>query len=306
MPAFGYVRKSVFHGEEATADLNMQRDAIADLAAQFKVTIDPTNVLQELDISGRKGRDQRPKWNELLNAIESGDATHVFAYSLSRFTRSLKDLAMFREMCTKHGVVFATTKEKIDTSTAMGSAMFSMIGVINELESDLASERQKDKVKADRTAGTYRGGGRQYGEVREIVVNRETGETRTVGADDDPLAVVEAYRSTRSFFRAARLLSDAGVATRNGKAKGWSPSAVRAVVARLEPDLIIEIRIEDRPIQGGRAATRASRFGRILRCSVCDAHLTPSVDPRTGATRYFCHAYIAAGHGRKTVMESAI
>lgn len=306
MPAFGYVRKSVFHGDQATADLNMQRDAIAALAARFNVQLEPANVLEELDISGRKGRDQRPRWNEILTAIESGDATHVFAYSLSRFTRSLKDLAAFKDLCTERGVTFATMKENVDTSTAMGSAMLSMIGVINELESELASERQKDKVKADRAAGKYRGGGRKYGEIRDVIINRETGETRMVGADDDPQAVIAAYRETRSFFRAAERLNAAGLPTRNAKSKGWSPSAVRSIVGHHAPDLIRETRIEDRPIRGGRTIKRAARFARVLRCSVCDAYLTPSVDTRTGATRYYCHAYTAKGHARKTVMESAI
>ena len=130
--------------------------------------------------------------------------------------------------------------------------------------------------------------------------------TRTVGEGDDVAAVIGAYRETRSFFRAAERLNAARVPTRNAKSKGWSPSAVRSVVGHHEPDLIRETRIEDRPIRGGRATKRAARFARVLRCSVCDAHLTPSVDTRTGATRYYCHAYTAKGHARKTVMESAI
>ncbi len=259
-------------------------------------------IVEDLDISGAKV-EERTVYMRMKRAIEYGDATAGNAYDLSRLHRNTKEALSFFELADTHNVPVRMVEGNIDTSGPTGEFVLTVLAAMHQW----TSKATKLKIKASFGAKRAKGespGGRCYGEVRTIKM--QDGTTRTVGADDDPQAVVEAYRSTRSFFRAARILSDANVPTRNGKAKGWSPSAVRAVVARLEPDLIIETRVEDRPIQGGRATKRASRFGRVLRCSVCDAHLTPSVDPRTGATRYFCHAYIAAGHGRKTVMESAI
>jgi DNA invertase Pin-like site-specific DNA recombinase len=300
MPAFGYVRKSVMT-DEKTLSPQVQEERVRALAAS-KGDHDIIILNQDLDVSGSKV-EEREDYMRLVAAIESGEATAVYAFDLSRLHRNTQEALRFFALAEEHHVPVTLVEGNIDTRGPTGTLVLTVLAAMNAWTSQITSVKIKATMAMKRANGEPLGG-RRYGEVRTIEL--KDGTTRTVGADDNPQAVVEAYRSTRSFFRAARILSDAKVPTRNGRAKGWSPSAVRAVVARLEPDLIIETRVEDRPVQGGRVTTRPSRFGRVLRCSVCDAHLTPSVDPRTGATRYFCHAYIAAGHGRKTVMETAI
>jgi len=288
MPAFGYVRKSVMADDDKTLSPIVQEERIRALAASRGDT--DLVVLSDLGISGAKV-EERPDYMRLVAAIESGEASAVYAYDLSRLHRNTAEALRFFGLADKHGVPVRLVAESIDTSGPTGELMLTVLAAMNAWTSKVTSAKIKATFAKKRANGETLGG-RPYG-------------TRD---GEDAAAVVDAYRAERSFFRAARALSDAGVPTRNAKsiAKGWSPSAVRAIVTRLAPDLIIETRVEDRPIQGGRATNRPSRFGRVLRCSVCDATLTPSVDSRTGATRYFCHAYIAAGHGRKTVMETAI
>lgn len=286
MPAFGYVRKSVMADDDKTLSPQVQEERIRALAASRGD--DDLVVLSDLGISGAKV-EERPDYMRLVAAIESGEATAVYAYDLSRLHRNTREALRFFEVARERGVPVRLVADSVDTSTESGRLMLTILAAMNAWVSEVTSSKIKATMAMKRARGDVLGG-RPYG-------------TRD---GEDAQAVVEAFRDERSPFRAARRLNAAKVPTRNGKSRGWSPSAVRAIVQRLEPDLLIETRVEDRPVRGGRATKRASRFGRVLRCSVCGSLLTPSYDPRADATRYYCHAYANIPHGRKAVMESAI
>lgn len=300
MTAFGYVRKSVMADDSTTLSPEVQRDRIASLAKAHGD--DDLVILEDLDVSGAKV-EERADYMRLVRAIEEGDATAVYAYDLSRLHRNTKEALRFFEIADTHHVPVRLVAESIDTSGPTGTLMLTILSAMNAWTSQVTSAKIKATMSAKRAKGEPLGG-RPYGDVRTITLADKS--TRTIGLGEDTDAVVEAYRSTRSFFRATKALDAAGVPTRNAKSRGWSPSAVRAVVGRLAPDLIVETRVEDRPIRGSRSTARVARFGRILRCSVCGSLLTPSYDPRPGSWRYYCHGSHRPGHGRKWVTESAI
>ncbi|MDM5187556.1 recombinase family protein [Bacillus sp. DX4.1] len=64
------------------------------------------------------------------------------------------------------GVELVSIKEQIDTSTAMGRAMFGMIGVMAELERDMIRERTVAGLEAARARG--RKGGRKPADQSKI------------------------------------------------------------------------------------------------------------------------------------------
>ena len=242
----------------------------------------------------------------LIEAITNGDATAVFAYDMSRLHRNAGESDRFWKLVAEKEVKVYLTDMIVDPSPATGRMIIGMIAQMNAWLSEVTSEKIRATMAMKRADGDKLGG-RLYGEVRTItsIVNGVE-VTRTVGIGEDPLAVVEAYRSTRSFLRATKVLDAAKVPTRNGASRGWSPSAVKAIVGRLAPDLIVETRVEDRPIRGSRATAQVARFGRVLRCSVDGALLTPSYDGKSDTWRYYCHGSHRVGHGRKGVTESSI
>lgn len=286
MTAFGYVRKSVMADDDKTLSPTVQEERIRALAASRGD--DDLVVLGDLGISGAKV-EERPDYMRLVAAIDSGEATAVYAYDLSRLHRNTAEALRFFKLAEDRGVPVRLVAESIDTSGPTGELMLTILAAMNAWTSRVTSEKIKASL-ARKRAGGERLGGRPYG-------SRD---------GEDAGAVVEAYRSERSLFRAARRLNDAKVPTRNERSRGWSPSAVRAVVSRLEPDLLVETRVADRPVRGGRQTKHTARFGRVLRCSVCASLLTPSYDPRQDAWRYYCHAYTGVPHGRKAVTENAI
>lgn len=284
MTAYGYIRKSVVHDPTRMLSLEMQEGAIRALAARHDDG--DVTILSDLDVSGKKDRSRRPGWDELLTAVEQGNATSVYAYSLSRFARSVAQLAEFFDLCERKRVPIRVDRDQIDTSTATGKLVSNVLASLAQFESDVASERVKDAFAAKRARDTsWSGpGNRPYGSE----------------ADEDTSVVVAAFREAGSFDGAARALNAAGTPTR--KVGGvWHGSTVRDIVQRVAPD---EIAPGTR--QGAKAGKRDFRLAFLLRCPTCGRHLTASLDKRRDEVRYYCHRAGVTPHPRAWVSESKI
>lgn len=284
MTAYGYIRKSVVHDPSRMLSPEMQEKAIRDLAARHGDS--EVVILSDLDKSGKLGRAKRPDWNRLLEAVEQGEATSVYAYSLSRFARSVAQLAEFFDLCERKRVPIRVDRDQIDTSTATGKLVSNVLASLAQFESDVASERVKDAFAAKRARDTsWSGpGNRPYGSE----------------ADEDTSVVVAAFREAGSFDGAARALNAAGTPTR--KVGGvWHGSTVRDIVQRVAPD-----EIAPGTSRGAKAGRRDFRLAHLLRCPTCGRHLTASLDKRRDEVRYYCHRAGVTPHPRAWVSESKI
>lgn len=97
----------------------------------------------------------RPKLKEMLEFVRSGDT--VFIHDFSRLARSTKDLLEIVEQLNEKGVHLVSNKENIDTSTASGKLMLTMIGAIAEFERQNLLERQREGIAIAKRDGKYRG-----------------------------------------------------------------------------------------------------------------------------------------------------
>ena len=85
----------------------------------------------------------RPKLQEMLEFVRAGD--EVYIHDFSRLARSTKDLLEIIETLNKKGVALKSNKENLDTSTATGKLMVTVIGAINEFERQNLLERQRER-----------------------------------------------------------------------------------------------------------------------------------------------------------------
>jgi DNA invertase Pin-like site-specific DNA recombinase len=103
------------------------------------------------------GKDtNRPKLQELLEFVREGDT--VYIHDFSRLARSTKDLLEILEGLSCKGVNLISNKENIDTSTATGKLMVTMIAAINEFERQNLLERQKEGIEIAKREGRFKGG----------------------------------------------------------------------------------------------------------------------------------------------------
>ena len=102
-------------------------------------------------ISGSKGRDQRPGFDNLIKGAVKKDFDTILVWSVDRLGRSLQDLVSFLNEIHSVNCDLYIHQSGIDTSTPSGKMMFQMCGVFAEFERGMISERVKagqDRAKS--------------------------------------------------------------------------------------------------------------------------------------------------------------
>lgn len=279
MPPVAYIRKSRVTSDR-TVSWQVQEAAVRELA-KANGDAEPT-ILSDWSKSGRKGADGRPGYRRLLEMIESGEATAIYSYSLSRLSRSLSEFTRLVELATARGIPVRLHVERhLDISTATGRLIVNILGAVAQMEAEIAQERSRESIEARRVRGDVVGGIR-YG--------------RKPGEDLD--AVVDAFRETGGYRATAALLTARGVPTRSGGS--WMAPTVRNILLRVAPELV-----PARSARGAKAAT-PYRFARLLRCPF-DGRLLTAQTASEGTPRYGCtHAYSVKGHGPRYIAESKL
>lgn len=97
----------------------------------------------------------RPKLKEMLEFAREGDCIYVMDFS--RLARSVKDLLNVVDFLNSKGVFLKSLKENIDSSTANGKLMLTVIGAINEFERENLLERQREGIAIAKKNGVYKG-----------------------------------------------------------------------------------------------------------------------------------------------------
>jgi len=97
----------------------------------------------------------RPQLNAMLDYAREGDI--IFIHDFSRLARSTKDLLNLIEQLQVKNITLVSCKENIDTGTATGKLMLTMIGAINEFERANLLERQREGIAIAKAQGKFKG-----------------------------------------------------------------------------------------------------------------------------------------------------
>ena len=113
-------------------------------------------------ITGTKAN--RPELNKLKEKVREEDI--VVIESLSRLGRSTKNLLELVEYFKGKKVKLISTKENIDTESATGQLLLTVLSAISQFERDLTVERTKEGLLAARARG--RKGGRPKSDEKAL------------------------------------------------------------------------------------------------------------------------------------------
>ena len=126
---------------------------------------------KEYTDKGYSGKNtDRPRFQELMRDIESGQIRRVVVYKLDRISRSILDFANMMELFQKYNVEFISSTEKFDTSTPMGRAMLNICIVFAQLERETIQKRVQDAWYARCQRGFKMGGRAPYGFRTEPII----------------------------------------------------------------------------------------------------------------------------------------
>lgn len=189
---------------------------------------------------------KRPGLEALMKHIQAGRIQNVFTVKLDRITRSISDLLELTTFFNKYSVNFVSISENIDTSTAMGRAMQSLLGIFAQLEREVTAERVATDMRHRANAGKWNGGVVPYGYtiqsrlkkfyekngIDPIKALEVCPETKKIYIDPDESEIVkliyETYLKTNSIRKTTIDLNASGARTRNGKL--WSKTTIHRIL----------------------------------------------------------------------------
>ncbi|CAH0120788.1 MULTISPECIES: recombinase family protein [unclassified Paenibacillus] len=140
---WGYVRisKAVGQVEDRQVDLLMQEYGIPE----SDIFIDK--------MSG--ARLDRSALAELQRIVREGDV--IVVESLSRISRSSKDLLALLSDWEQRGITFISHKEKLDFSSTTGKLMLTLLAALSEFERETLRDRVREGLASARARGRIGG-----------------------------------------------------------------------------------------------------------------------------------------------------
>jgi DNA invertase Pin-like site-specific DNA recombinase len=101
--------------------------------------------------SGRK--ESRPELDRLWKDVRRGRVDVVVVWKFDRFARTLRQLVLALDEFRELGVDFVSVTQAIDTTTALGRAMFAVAGAFAEFEVETIRERVRSGVAKAKASG---------------------------------------------------------------------------------------------------------------------------------------------------------
>jgi len=134
------------------------------------------NIFKEYVDEGISGtKDSRPALNVLMNDAKKRRFDVVLVWRFDRFARSTKHLILALEEFRNLGIDFVSYQENIDTSSPLGSAIFTIISAVAQLERDIIAERVKAGLRRAKENGKKLGRPKASIDVERIQMLRSTG-----------------------------------------------------------------------------------------------------------------------------------
>lgn len=211
---------------------------------------------------------KRTEFNRMLQAVERGEVSHIFAAKVDRLYRSGKTFYRLIEAAKRNGVHVETKQEGVmgGDGSPMAQAFSAITAIFAELELNTIKARVAGGFEMRRERGDtfgqppygYRHG---RGEDGRIIFERDP---------DVPLeTVLDAYREAGSVLGACRILEDRGVPAPKGGQR-WATSALSRVIDREAPEM------RPRRSAGGRRRAASAPLAHLVVCPFCGVRMTPS------------------------------
>lgn len=139
MAKIGYIRVSSIGQETARQDQLMREMGVDKIFSE--------------KISGKT--TDRSELQKMLQYVREDDILYV--ESISRLSRSIRDLLKIVDTLQNKGVKLVSCKESLDTGTPQGRFVLSIFAALAELEREQTLQRQKEGIEIAKATGVYKG-----------------------------------------------------------------------------------------------------------------------------------------------------
>jgi site-specific DNA recombinase len=206
LKAVGYIRVSKENDQGCS--LKVQKQKIIDYC-KFK-DLELIKVYQD---NGKSGKNlKRDGVQKVIKKVNSKKCSHVICFRLDRMFRSTLDLLNTLELFKKKGVSFHSIQESIDTKSAHGEFILTLLGSCAQLERRMVSERMLEISSYKRRHGLKQSGLIPYGfDVKNKKLIPNQAEQMVIGI------VKDLRKQGMNLTKIARWLNDEGYSTKYGK-----------------------------------------------------------------------------------------
>lgn len=150
-------------------------------------------------------RASRPRFDHAVGALEQGDTLVIT--TLDRLGRSTQNMLAFADELRARGAglrVLNLGGGDVDTSTPMGSMLFTIMAALAQMEHEIKRERVVDSISKRRSAGANLGG-----RPRQVTDSQIRSAIRLVEGGDPAAQVARDLGMSRAtFYRRSRALNN--------------------------------------------------------------------------------------------------
>jgi DNA invertase Pin-like site-specific DNA recombinase len=222
MKATGYARVSTFGQSQDGVSLEMQKERIS---AWCKANGHELEAVFVEAMSGGRA-DNRPELQKAMSLVCKRRGILV-VYSLSRFSRSVRDTLELTEQLDRSHAHLASLSESLDTSSAVGRMVFKMLSTLAEFERDVNSERTRNAL------GHMRRTNRRISAKIPFGYTLSTDGTTLLPNPVEQSAIVRIIKRRSqgmTLAAIAKSMETEGVKTREGGR--WYPATIAAIIQR--------------------------------------------------------------------------
>src|SRR5579862_6852482 len=134
-------------------------------------------VREYVDVGQSGAKDSRPELNKLMDDARKCQFDAIVVWRFDRFARSTKHLLLALEEFRSLGIQFISYQENIDTCSALGQALFTIVSAVAQLERDLIRERVTAGIRNARASGKTLGRPKRTVDREEILKLQSQGHS---------------------------------------------------------------------------------------------------------------------------------
>lgn len=158
--------------------------------------------IYEEKMTGTKAH--RPVLDTVLATLREGDTLVV--ESFSRLSRSTKDLLEVVDRLKAMGVNLVSLKEQLDTTTATGKMMLTVLSALSQFERDIIAERTVEGLRAAKARGRLGGRPKASQKAVEMALSLYDADTMSIRQISEATGVSTSTINRRVAERKATIL----------------------------------------------------------------------------------------------------
>src|SRR5579864_2239997 len=142
MTAIGYVRVSKDKQAERGCSLEAQAEKIRAMTV-----VHGADLIDIIVDGGESAKTlQRPGMQRLLALVDARKVEAVVVAKLDRLTRSVRDLCRLLDLFEKKNVALISVAESLDTGSAAGRLVITIMAAVSQWEREAIGERTRDAM----------------------------------------------------------------------------------------------------------------------------------------------------------------